>query len=181
MRGPEGLVRRYAMGLVMETVPCYRSGLDLEPGAKVLPGILVEASSAAPSHGGGGPTAGGGLAHRPAGGLQYQLRPVRQACCAMRSGSCPGFMLSWSGSRHLRTCWRSATARFTGVAWSCCCGKSVTREVRGATRQPCLYLTGMLVVRVEGCLESGGGWIRLYGVQEDWPLGPRYRVHPWVG
>lgn len=41
MRGPEGLVRRYVVGLVMETVPCYRSGPDSESGAKVLPGILV--------------------------------------------------------------------------------------------------------------------------------------------
>ena len=41
MRAPEGPVRRYAVGLVMETVPCYRCGPDSEPGAKVLPGILV--------------------------------------------------------------------------------------------------------------------------------------------
>lgn len=41
MRGPEGLVRRYAVGLVMETVPCYRCGPDSVAGAKVLPGILV--------------------------------------------------------------------------------------------------------------------------------------------
>ena len=37
----EGLVRRYAVGLVMETVPCYRCGPDSEPDAKVLPGILL--------------------------------------------------------------------------------------------------------------------------------------------
>ncbi|RYH65976.1 MAG: hypothetical protein EON54_05320 [Alcaligenaceae bacterium] len=37
----EGVVRRYALGLVMETAPSYRRRPDLDTGAKALPGTLV--------------------------------------------------------------------------------------------------------------------------------------------
>lgn len=37
----EGVVRRYALGLVMETAPSYQRRPDLDTGAKALPGTLV--------------------------------------------------------------------------------------------------------------------------------------------
>lgn len=41
MPPPEGLVRRYALGLVMETAPSYRRSTSLDTGPVALPGTLV--------------------------------------------------------------------------------------------------------------------------------------------
>ncbi len=48
MSPPEGVVHRYALGLVMETAPSYRHSTDPESGLVALPGTLVR--SPVPPH-----------------------------------------------------------------------------------------------------------------------------------
>lgn len=48
MPSPEGVVRRYALGLVMETAPSYRRSTDPEAGPVALPGTQVR--SPVPPH-----------------------------------------------------------------------------------------------------------------------------------
>ena len=148
MQVPEGLVRRYAVGLVMETVPCYRSGPDSAPGAKVLPGILVRHRS--PPH------RTGAVALQQAVALLTRQRvavpTVTSAAGVLRHVErlLPGFhvQLVWEQepSDLLALC-HDAVHRggLVLLLW-----QSIAREVRGTPRRPCPPPQWMLVVGVEG-------------------------------
>ena len=148
MRGPEGLVRRYAVGLVMETVPCYRSGPDSESGAKVLPGILVR--HRAPPHRTGTVALQQAVALLT--GQRVAVPTVTSAPGILRHAQrlLPGFQaqLVWeqAPSDLLALC-HGAIHRggLLLLLW-----QSIAREVRGATRQPSPAPHWMLVVGVEG-------------------------------
>lgn len=148
MRLPEGLVRRYAVGLVMETVPCYRSGPGSEQGAKVLPGILVR--HRVPPHRTGAVVLQQAVALLT--GERVAVPPVTSAAGVLRHTQrlLPGChaQLTWeqAPSDLLALC-HDAVHRggLVLLLW-----QSIAREVRGATRQPCPVPHWMLVVGVEG-------------------------------
>lgn len=189
MRGPEGLVRRYAMGLVMETVPCYRSGLDSEPGAKVLPGILVR--HRAPPHRTGAVVLQQAVALLT--GQRVAVPAVNSAAGVLRHATrlLPGFnaelVREQAPSDWLALC-HGAVHRggLVLLLW-----QSIAREVRGATRQPCPVPHWMLVVGVEGpwspvgdgsgstvCTEASGLLVLDTRVHPGWGLGHNQRLVP---
>lgn len=189
MRGPEGLVRRYAMGLVMETVPCYRSGLDSEPGAKVLPGILVR--HRAPPHRTGAVVLQQAVALLT--GQRVAVPAATSTAGLLRHAQrlLPGF--------HAQLVWEQAPSDLLAqchgavhrgglvlLLW-----QSIAREVRGATRQPCPVPHWMLVVGVEGpwspvgdgsgstvCTEASGLLVLDTRVHPGWGLGHNQRLVP---
>eukprot|EP01038_Epipyxis_sp_PR26KG_P001093 gene1093-1533_t len=132
----------------METVPCYRSGSDSEPGSKVLPGILVR--HRAP------PQRTGTVALQQAvallTGQRVAVPAVTSAPGILRHAErlLPGFhaQLVWeqAPSDLLALC-REASHRggLVLLLW-----QSIAREKRGATRKPCPAPQWMLVVGVEG-------------------------------
>lgn len=148
MRGPEGLVRRYAVGLVMETVPCYRCGPDSEPGAKVLPGILVR--HRAPPHRTGAVVLQQAVALLT--GQRVAVSKVTSAAGVLRHAQrlLPGC--------HAQLVWEQAPSDLLAL----CHGaihrgglvlllwQSIAREVRGVPRRPCPPPQWMLVAGVEG-------------------------------
>lgn len=148
MRGPEGLVRRYVVGLVMETVPCYRSGPDSEPSAKVLPGILVR--HRAPPHRTGGVALQQAVALLT--GQRVAIPTVSIAAGVLRHAQrlLPGF--------HAQLVWEQAPSDLLALCHEAVhlgglvllLWQSIAREVRGATRQPSPAPHWMLVVGVEG-------------------------------
>lgn len=154
MRLPEGLVRRYAVGLVMETVPCYRSGPDSEAGAKVLPGILVR--HRAPPHRTGAVVLQQAVALLT--GQRVAVPAVTSAAGLLRHAQrlLPGF--------HAQLVWEQAPSDLLAL----CHGavhrgglvlllwQSIAREARGAPRQPCPPPRWMLVVGVEGPWSPAG-------------------------
>lgn len=182
MRLPEGLVRRYAVGLVMETVPCYRSGPDSEPGAKVLPGILVRHK--APPHRTGAVTLQQAVALLT--GERVAGPSVTSAAGVLRHAQrlLPGFQAQWvweqAPSDLLALCHDAIHhGGLVLLLW-----QSIAREVRGATRQPCPAPQWMLVVGVEGpwspagdgsgsavCTEATGLLILDTQVHPGWGLG----------
>ncbi len=148
MRGPEGLVRRYAVGLVMETVPCYRSGPDSEPGAKVLPGILVR--HRAPPHRTGAVALQQAVALLT--GQRVAVPKATSAAGLLRHAMrlLPGFNaeLVWeqAPSDLLALCHKAVHGGgLVFLLW-----QSIVREMRGATRKPCPAPHWMLMVGVEG-------------------------------
>lgn len=147
MREPEGLVRRYAVGLVMETVPCYRYGPDSEPGAKVLPGILVR--HPAPPHRTGALVLQQAVALLT--GQRVAAPTVTSAADVLRHAKrlLPGFNadLVWERApSDLLVLCHAAIHRggLVLLLW-----QSIAREVRGATRQPSPAPHWRLVVGVE--------------------------------
>lgn len=154
MRLPEGRVRRYAVGLVMETVPCYRGGPDSEPGAKVLPGILVR--HRAPPHRTGAVVLQQAVALLT--GQRVTVPTVTSATGLLRHAQrlLPGFhaQLVWeqAPSDLLALC-REAVHRggLVLLLW-----QSIAREARGAPRRPCPPPHWMLVVGVEGPWSPAG-------------------------
>lgn len=189
MRGPEGLVRRYVVGLVMETVPCYRSGPDSEPGAKVLPGILVRHK--APPHRTGAVTLQQAVALLI--GERVAVPTVTSAAGVLRHAQqlLPGFdaQLVWEQApSDLLTLCHDAVHRggLVLLLW-----QSIAREVRGATRQPCPVPHWMLVVGVEGpwspvgdgsgsvmCTEASGLLVLDTQVHPGWGLGHNQHLVP---
>ena len=189
MQVPEGLVRRYAVGLVMETVPCYRSGPDSEPGAKVLPGILVRHK--APPHRTGAVTLQQAVTLLT--GERVVVPTVTSAAGVLRHAQqlLPGF--------HAQLVWEQAPSDLLAqchgavhrgglvlLLW-----QSIAREVRGATRQPCPVPHWMLVVGVEGpwspvgdgsgstvCTEASGLLVLDTRVHPGWGLGHNQRLVP---
>ena len=148
MRVPEGLVRRYAVGLVMETVPCYRGGPDSEQGAKVLPGILVR--HRAPPHRTGAVVLQQAVALLT--GQRVAVPTATSAAGVLRHAQrlLPGLhaQLVWEqGPSDLLALCHDAVHRggLVLLLW-----QSIAREVRGATRQPSPAPHWMLVVGVEG-------------------------------
>ena len=153
MRGPEGLVRRYVVGLVMETVPCYRSGPDSAPGAKVLPGILVR--HRAPPHRTGAVVLQQAVALLT--GQRVAVPKVTSTAGLLRHAQrlLPGFhaQLAWeqAPSDLLALC--QDTIHRGGLVlllW-----QSIAREEWGAPRRPCTPPRWMLVVGVEGPWRPG--------------------------
>ena len=182
MRLPEGLVRRYAVGLVMETVPCYRSGPDSEPGAKVLPGILVR--HRAPPHRTGTVALQQAVALLT--GQRVAVPTVTSAAGVLRHAQrlLPGFhpQLAWeqAPSDLLALC-HDVVHRggLVAVLW-----QSITREVRGTPRRPSQPPQWMLVVGVQGpwspvgdgsgtvvCTEASGLLVLDTRVHPGWGLG----------
>lgn len=182
MRGPEGLVRRYAVGLVMETVPCYRSGPDLEPGAKALPGIL--ARHRAPPHRTGAVALQQAVALLT--GQRVTVPAVTSAAGVLRHAQrlLPGFkaQLVWeqAPSDLLALC-HDAVHRggLVLLLW-----QSIAREEREAPRRPSPPPQWMLVVGVEGpwnplgdgsgsvvCTKASGLLVLDTRVHPGWGLG----------
>lgn len=148
MRGAEGLVRRYAVGLVMETVPCYRSGPESEPGAKVLPGILVR--HRAPSHRTGPVTLQQAVALLT--GQRVAVPTVTSAAGVLRHatrllpGSNAELVWEQAPSDLLALCHKAVDGGgLVLLLW-----QSIAREMRGATRKPCPAPQWMLGLGVEG-------------------------------
>ena len=189
MRGPEGLVRRYAVGLVMETVPCYRSGPDSESGAKVLPGILVRHRAQ--------PHRTGAVALQQAvallTGQRIAVPTVTSAAGVLRHATrlLPGFnaelVREQAPSDWLALC-HDAVHRggLVLLLW-----QSIAREVRGAPRPPSPPPQWMLVVGVEGpwrpvgdgsgnavCTEASGLLVLDTRVHPGWGLGHNQRLVP---
>lgn len=189
MRGPEGLVRRYAVGLVMETVPCYRCGPDSEPGAKVLPGILVR--HRAPPH------RTGAVALQQAvtllTGERVAVPSVTSAAGVLHHAQrlLPGF--------HAQRVWEQAPSDLLALCHDAIhhgglvllLWHSIAREVRGATRRPSPAPQWMLVVGVEGpwrpvgdgsgnavCKEASGLLVLDTQVHPGWGLGHNQRLVP---
>lgn len=189
MRGPEGLVRRYAVGLVMETVPCYRSGPDSEQGAKVLPGILVRHK--APPHRTGAVTLQQAVALLT--GERVAVPTVTSAAGVLRHATrlLPGFnaelVREQAPSDVLALCHNAVHhGGLVLLLW-----QSIAREMRGATRKPCPAPHWMLVVGVEGpwrpvgegsgsvvCTESTGLLILDTRVHPGWGLGHNQHLVP---
>lgn len=189
MRAPEGLVRRYAVGLVMETVPCYRCGPDSEPDAKVLPGILVR--HRAP------PYRTGAVALQQAVALltgeRVAVPSVTSAHGVLRHAQrlLPGFQAQrvWeqAPSDLLALCHDAIHhGGLVLLLW-----QSIAREMRGATRKPCPAPQWMLVVGVEGpwrpvgdasgnavCTETSGLLVLDTQVHPGWGLGHNQHLVP---
>ena len=154
MRLHEGLVRRYAVGLVMETVPCYRSGQDSAPGAKVLPGILVR--HRAPPHRTGAVALQQAVALLT--GERVAVPPVTSAAGVLRHAKrlFPEF--------NAELVWEQAPSDLLVLCHAAIHGgglvlllwQSIAREVRGAPRRPCPPPRWMLVVGVEGPWSPAG-------------------------
>ena len=148
MRGPEGLVRRYVVGLVMETVPCYRGGPDSEPSAKVLPGILVR--HRAPPHRTGTVALQQAVALLT--GQRVAVPTVTSAAGVLRHAQrlVPGL--------HAQLVWEQAPSDLLALCHDAVhrgglvllLWQSIAREVRGAPRRPCPPPQWRLVVGVEG-------------------------------
>lgn len=182
MRLPEGLVRRYALGLVMETVPCYRCGPDSEPGAKVLPGILVR--HRAPPHRTGSVALQQAVALLT--GQRVAVSKVTSAAGVLRHAQwlLPGFdaQLVWeqAPSDLLALCYDTVhRGGLVLLLW-----QSIAREVRGTPRRPCPPPQWMLVVGVEGpwspqgdgsgsvvCTKASGLLVLDTRVHPGWGLG----------
>ena len=189
MRLPEGLVRRYAVGLVMETVPCYRSGLDSAPGAKVLPGILLR--HRAPPHRTGAVVLQQAVALLT--GQRVAVPTATSAAGVLRHAQrlLPGLhaQLVWEqGPSDLLALCHDAVHRggLVLLLW-----QSIAREVRGAPRPPSPPPQWKLVVGVEGpwrpvgegsgsvvCTESTGLLILDTRVHPGWGLGHNQRLVP---
>ena len=154
MRGSEGLVRRYAVGLVMETVPCYRSGPDSAPGAKVLPGILVR--HRAPPHRTGAVVLQQAVALLT--GERVAVPAVTSAAGVLRHAQrlLPGF--------HTQLLWEQAPSDLLALCHEAIhrgglvllLWQSIAREARGAPPRPCPPPQWMLVVGVEGPWSPAG-------------------------
>lgn len=185
----EGLVRRYAVGLVMETVPCYRCGLDSEPGAKVLPGILLRRRVS--------PHRTGAAALQQAVALltgQRVAAPTATSAAGLLRHTqrlLPGFnahLLREQAPSDLLARCHDAVHRggLVLLHW-----QSIAREVRGAPRPPCPPPQWMLVVGVEGpwsplgdvpgnavCAEASGLLVLDTRVHPAWGLGHNQRLVP---
>ena len=189
MRGPEGLVRRYAVGLEMETVPCYRSGTDSEPGAKVLPGILVR--HRAPPH------RTGAVALQQAVALLTGQRVTVPTVTSAAGGLCHAQRLL--PRFHPQLVWEQAPSDLLALCHEAIhrgglvllLWQSIPREVRGAPRRPRTPQQWMLVVGVEGpwspvgdesgsvvCTEASGLLILDTRVHPGWGLGHNQRLVP---
>ena len=182
MRGPEGLVRRYAVGLVMETVPCYRSGPDSAPGAKVLPGILVRHRAQ--------PHRTGAVALQQAvallTGQRVAVPTVTSAAGVLRHAQrlLPGC--------HAQLVWEQAPSDLLALCHAAVhrgglvllFWQSIAREERGTPRRPCPPPQWMLVVGVEGpwspvgdgsgsvvCTKASGLLVLDTRVHPGWGLG----------
>lgn len=148
MRVPEGRVRRYAVGLVMETVPCYRSGPGSEQGAKVLPGILVR--HRAPPHRTGAVALQQAVALLT--GERVAVPAVTSAAGVLRHAQ--RLLLGF----HAQRVWEQAPSDLLALCHAAVhrgglvllLWQSIVREVRGAPRRPCPPPKWMLVVGVEG-------------------------------
>ncbi len=148
MRLHEGLVRRYSVGLVMETVPCYRSGSDSEPGAKVLPGILVR--HRVPPHRTGAVVLQQAVALLT--GERVAVPTVTSAAGMLRNAQrlLPGF--------HTQLVWEQAPSDLLALCHDAVhrgglvllLWQSIAREVRGAPRRPYPPPQWILMVGVEG-------------------------------
>ena len=189
MRVPEGLVRRYVVGLVMETVPCYRSEPDSEPGAKVLPGILVR--HRAPPHRTGAVVLQQAVALLT--GERVAVPPVTSAAGVLRHAQrlLPGFQaqLVWEQAHSDLLALCHAALHGGGLAlllW-----QSIAREMQGAPRRPCPPPQWMLVVGVEGpwrpvgdgsgnavCTNASGLLVLDAQVHPGWGLGHNQRLVP---
>lgn len=189
MRLHEGLVRRYAVGLVMETVPCYCSGPDSESSAKVLPGILVR--HRAPPHRSGAVVLQQAVALLT--GQRVAVPTVTSAAGVLRHAQrlLPGF--------HAQLIWDQAPSDLLALCHKAVHGgglvlllwQSIAREMRGATRKPCPAPQWMLVVGVEGpwrpagdgsgsamCSGATGLLILDTQVHPGWGLGHNQRLVP---
>ena len=182
MRGSEGLVRRYAVGLVMETVPCYRSGPDSEPTAKVLPGILVR--HRAPPHRTGAVVLQQAVALLS--GERVAVPAVTSAAGVLRHAQrlLPGFQaqLVWEQAPSDLLAFCHGAVHRGGLVlllW-----QSIAREVRGVPPRPCPAPQWMLVVGVEGpwspagdgsgsvvCTKASGLLVLNTQVHPGWGLG----------
>ena len=182
MRVSEGLVRRYAMGLVMETVPCYRYGPDAEPGAKVLPGILVR--HRAPPHRTGAVVLQQAVALLS--GERVAVPAVTSAAGVLRHAQrlLPGFQaqLVWEQAPSDLLAFCHGAVHRGGLVlllW-----QSIAREVRGVPPRPCPAPQWMLVVGVEGpwspagdgsgsvvCTKASGLLVLNTQVHPGWGLG----------
>lgn len=182
MRGAEGLVRRYAVGLVMETVPCYRSGPNSAPGTKVLPGILVR--HRAQPHRTGAVVLQQAVALLT--GERIAVPPVTSAAGVLRHAQrfLPGFhaQLVWeqAPSDLLALCHDAVhRAGLVLLLW-----QSIAREERGTPRRPSPPPQWMLVVGVEGpwspvgdesgnvvCTKASGLLVLDSRVHPGWGLG----------
>ena len=182
MRVSEGLVRRYAVGLVMETVPCYRSGPDSEPSAKVLPGILVR--HRAPPHRTGAVALQQAVALLT--GERVAAPTVSSAAGVLRHATrlLPGFnaQLVWEQetSDLLARCHEAIhRGGLVLLHW-----QSIAREERGTPRRPSPPPQWMLVVGVEGpwrrardgsgsvvCTKASGLLVLDTQVHPGWGLG----------
>jgi hypothetical protein len=189
MRVPEGRVRRYAVGLVMETVPCYRSGPDSEPGAKVLPGILVR--HRAPPHRTGAVVLQQAVALLT--GQRVAVPTVTSVAGVLRHAQRlpPGF--------HAQRVWEQAPGDLLALCHDAVhrgglvllLWQSIAREARGAPRRPCPPPHWMSVVGVEGpwspvedgsgsvvCTEASGLLVLDTRVHPGWGLGHNQRLVP---
>lgn len=148
MQAPEGLVRRYVVGLVMETVPGYRCGEGSEPEHRVLPGLLVRDPVL--------PRRTGAVALQQAVSLltgeRVSVPTVVSAQGLLRHAQrlLPGFNAQWVWERepsNLLALSHDAVHRggLVLVLW-----QSIARQVQGSPRLPCPAPRWMLVVGVEG-------------------------------
>ena len=154
MRGPEGLVRRYAVGLVMETVPCYRSGQDSAPSAKVLPGILVRHRP--PPHRTGAVVLQQAVALLT--GQRVTVPAVTSAAGVLRH------TLRLLPEFHAQRVWEQAPSDLLALCHDAVhrgglvllLWQSIAREEQGASRRPSPPPRWMLVVGVEGPWSPAG-------------------------
>lgn len=189
MRAPEGLVRRYVVGLVMGTVPSYRCGEGSGPEHRVLPGLLVRdpmlprRTGAVALQQAVALLTGGRVSVPAVGSPQGLLRHAQRLL--------PGFnaqLVSEREPSNLLALSHDAVHR-GGLAlllW-----QSIAREVQGSPRLPCPALQWMLVVGVEGpwsplgdesgsavCAGASGLLTLNTRVHPAWGLGHNQRLIP---
>lgn len=129
-----------------------------------------EASSTAPSHGGGGTAAGSGLAHRPAGGSTNGDQCSRGTTpCTAASARMPCSARLGTGTFGLA----GAVPRHGSPRWSGAAAVAVDCQGGAGSSSPAFPATSMDARgRCGGALEAGGRWIRQRGVHRGfWPLG----------
>ncbi|AOG22288.1 hypothetical protein BSY15_4015 [Acidovorax sp. RAC01] len=189
MRAHEGVVRRYVVGLVMETVPGYRCGEGSEPEHRVLPGLLVRDPVL--------PRRPGAVALQQAfallTGVRVSVPPVVSAQGLLRHAQrlLPGFnaQLVWEQApQDLLALSHDAVHRggLVLLLW-----QSIARQVQGSPRLPCPAPQWMLVVGVEGpwrplddgsgsavCAGTSGLLVLNTRVHPAWGLGHNQRLVP---
>lgn len=189
MRALEGLVRRYVVGLVMETVPGYRCGEGSKPENKVLPGLLVRDPVL--------PRRSGAVALQQAVALltgeRVSVPPLVSAQGLLRHAQriLPGFnaQLVWEQAPQDLLALSHDTVHRGGLVvllW-----QSIARHVQGSPRLPCPAPQWMLVVGVEGpwrplddgsgsavCAGTSGLLVLNTRVHPAWGLGHNQRLVP---
>lgn len=149
----EGIVRRYAVGLTMETAPSYRRSPDLDAGAKTFPGILVR--SLTQSHRTGAAALQHAVALLTGRHVAAPSVVTAAAMCRHALRHLPGFRveLFWEQDAQvlLAQCLGIVTAGgLVLLQW-----QALPREEHGTLRLPCPPAHWVLVTGVEAPWQVG--------------------------